>query len=856
MRSLYFFAYILVTVATLHGATSKELVNGAKEAMSNSLWDVAAMALQEASTFANLTQDDEAEIILLLAESLVRGNQPQQALLLLEKSAIRDLSRAKFWTGNALAGMGRFAEAVEVLLESTKPDSNPFADEAVFTAASLQLSLAKPEAALDTLRILDNSKSSQVRIQSIIRQVEILCDLERSEEARYLLPNSEDVPESLTPEYDFLRGLLALAENNPEIAESVFEDLLQNPTGQSVIRYTQAAIGRADALAKSGNSEAATQSLLNFIQEKPDSPMLDAIFRRIVEWFPEEFITMDHPTLNLLNDWIPRASATQSRLINGTSETALGAWPQRLPEANDLGVFATHARAIGLYRVKNPTAKLEARSLLNRIRYIAPDHFLASQALFQMARWELENDRTDEAFILFDTLRQTANSPILRGEAAFMDAVVASRRGDARLAKTLFEEAAENLQGEQQKTAYFNNAIARLQEDPSQVFLIQTDNLEEAAKLNRDLTLERALANPNPSEAKTALDKFLKANPEHTRAVEARLAIVDAAMASQPPDLGLARAQIDTLKNLGVTFSLEQSSSLALAELRLLDAMKQTEQAIETARGLIDRFPDSEEASDARLILGKTLYSAGNYNEARLILEKLATTESGTQRSQAAFLLAARSAALGATVQSREEALQLFDKTIAIEGPLKNLAILEKARLNIELNRLPTAVDSLKETYNTLPPDDLSRLPTGLLLAEAIYAQGGSNSTELEEALKIYDDLLEATKNRPAQFFRLQYLRGLALEKIPDPKDQKKTRLGEALAAYFSVLDRPIKPQPPEWEWFERSGFRALSLLENAERWQAAISIAEKIASFGGPRAEEAATRAKQLRLKHMIWEN
>ena len=56
--------------------------------------------------------------------------------------------------------------------------------------------------------------------------------------------------------------------------------------------------------------------------------------------------------------------------------------------------------------------------------------------------------------------------------------------------------------------------------------------------------------------------------------------------------------------------------------------------------------------------------------------------------------------------------------------------------------------------------------------------------------------------------------------------------------------------------WFERSGFRALSLLENASNWKAATSIAEKIASFGGPRAEEAATRPRQLRLKHHIWED
>ena len=59
---------------------------------------------------------------------------------------------------------------------------------------------------------------------------------------------------------------------------------------------------------------------------------------------------------------------------------------------------------------------------------------------------------------------------------------------------------------------------------------------------------------------------------------------------------------------------------------------------------------------------------------------------------------------------------------------------------------------------------------------------------------------------------------------------------------------------PSEWEYFERAGFRALALLEKAERWQAAISVAKKIASFGGPRAEEAAKYADELDLKYPVW--
>jgi hypothetical protein len=143
-----------------------------------------------------------------------------------------------------------------------------------------------------------------------------------------------------------------------------------------------------------------------------------------------------------------------------------------------------------------------------------------------------------------------------------------------------------------------------------------------------------------------------------------------------------------------------------------------------------------------------------------------------------------------------------------------------------------------------------------LLLAEAIYARGDSDPESLSEALEIYDSLLELSAGSPARYFRIQYLRGLTLEKLPKPDDISSTRIAEAREAYFSVIDRPADPPPAEWEWFERSGFRLLSILEAEEDWKAAISIAEKIASFGGPRAKEAATRARQLRLKHMVWED
>ena len=854
----------LAILALLHlpvGAeTADELIAAADRAMDSGLWDVATLKLESAISQTSLPAEQQAGALMMLAEGLVRGNQPDRALAILDDSLIRELPGSAFWRGQALAGKGRYSEAAENLAPLAREPEHPFRSEAAFTAASLLLSLSKTEEALEILSQLENSPDPEIANRSLLRQVEILIDNDRFEAARNLLPEPTSITEDLKPLATFLDGLLALAEGRPTDAELRFSSLLANPAKQSQIRYNQAALGKADSLAAQEKTDEATLSLLNFIVENPAAPLLEGMFRRIISWLPEKIISPDDPTLVRLAAWLPQTTPLGTGPLNNSSITGPATLPVLNREISDLAVFALHARAIALRRVDTPAARTESELLLRRLLLLAPRHFLAQRSLLLLGKWKMSDGDLQSASRIFHIVREKATAPPVRGEAAFLAAGIAYTDQNPSLAATLYQEAASNLDGENREAAELNSALARLNEDPTAEIVITGGDDENGAEvspqLKADLALERALLSETPIAARGALDTFLTTYPDHPRSAEARLAMAEAALASTPPDLSLARAQLDTLEASSNPVPAAQSPRLALVRLQISDLADEAERTVASARELVKTFPNTPEASKALLILGNSLFQTGDYNEARLTLERLASAEPGTQRSQAALLLAARSAALGATVQSRDEALELFDRAIANGGPLEPLARLEKARLNIDLNRLPTAIASLTEAYESAAPDDPARLPTGLLLAEAIYAQGNSDPENLGKALAIYSDLLSLTINNPAQYFRLQYLRGLTLEKIPHPEDPTTTRLGEALSAYFSVLDRPTNPPPPEWEWFERSGFRALSLLENAERWQAAVAIAEKIASFQGPRAEEATTRARQLRLKHMIWED
>ncbi len=833
-------------------ATRSQLGN---EALADGLWEVAEMHFRACLADPALTADQKPEIAIRLAESMVRAGNTTESLELLGQSFLGKNPETPFWKAMALAGQTRFAEAVGIFSTLLADPAAPHRQEAAFTEASLQLALRQPDSALDTLAKLIPESDAVATAKIQLYQVEILLDLDRLADARKTVPPKESIAPEDRPLAAFLEAQLSLKDAHPAEAEAAFQELVNHPQGQTLTRYHAAAIGLADAMQVQGDPQSAAQSLLAFLQDHPDSPVLEAIFKRILQWLPEKPTATD-PILEGLVQWItPSALPTLGPIATASSNNgaaAIAAWPSyREPnEGGDLLAFSLYTRAVGLHRQVTPEARAESRRLLNRLQIEYPAHLLANRALYQSARWLLDEGSVEQAFSLLDTLRATAKSPVLKGEAAFLEARTACLNGDPKMAIQLFDEAALSLAGPEARTARLQAAIARLRGgDLKGVTLIQQHGAPADKEFEADLELERALSATPPSAARSAIEAFLVRFPDHTRAPEARLAAVEIALSSPEPDLAYARNQLDLLTTAALP-----APRLALARLHLADLSKDSIATIATAQSLIDTYPADPAAAEASLTLGRNLFQTGSYNPARLVLEKLAATDTNPARAQTAWLLAARAAALGGTPQSKEEALILFDKAIESKGELAAVATLEKAGHLIDLYRLAEASVFLGKWIKTLPENDPLQLPAGLLLGEALYAQGSSNPASLVDALAVYDKLLAHTKNQPALLNRLQYLRGTTLEQLPDEKDPTKKREKQAFQAYHSVLETTTPPL--EWEYFERCGFRALALLEKAGRWPVAITVAKKIASFKGPRAEEAATRASQLQLKHMIWED
>ena len=843
---------LLVTQSALPGQDADLLMRKGDEALNSGLWEMAALHYNECLANTALEAAKKSQAAIRLAEAWIRDGKPAEALELLDQSFMAQHPETPFWRGQALAALGRFSDAVAILAPLTREPTAPFRREAVFTTASLELALGKPDAALTALSSIADSSDPALVAKARLHQVEILLDLGRAAEARETMPAESSIGAAEKPLATFLDANLLLAEDQPADAALKFQSLVDQAQGQSLRRHHAAVIGLADSLIATGATEAAADVLLNFIQEHPDTPQLEAMFKRLLDALPESPTPTD-PVLERLTQWIPPSEIPATGAIAISGNSAVSAWPG-LATPNELLAFSLYTRAIGLHRIGTPAAHHEARSLLMRLRLENPGHFLSSRALLLDAEWALEQGASDRAFHILEILRDTATSPLIQGEAAFLQARTAYQLGDRDKAIPLFEEAARSLSGDEANTALLNAAIVRLTESSAAATPILQSEAPENRTLATDLELERALSTADSGARRAAIEEFLIHHPDHPREAEARLAAADAALSGPSQDLSFARAQLET-----IAANPEKSKDLpparvALVRLRVEDLSQDSEAAIAAARSILEQFPGDPAAVEASLTLGRHLFLTGNYNDARLILEKLAASDTDPARAQAAWLLAARSAALVPTSQSQQEALILFDKAIASQGPISSLAKLEKARLMIDMNRLSEASGFLREWFDELPETDPLHLPAGLMLGEAIYAQGSVNPNSLSEALQVYDSLLVHAKEFPAVFNRIQYLRGRTLEQIPDETDPTLKREKQAFIAYYSVLETDAPPA--EWTYFELCGFRALALLEKAGRWPAAIACAKKIASFNGPRAKEAATRASQLQLKHMIWED
>jgi tetratricopeptide (TPR) repeat protein len=175
---------LLATQSALPGWDAGLRMRHGDEALAAGLWEMAALHFEECLTDPSLKRQDHARVAIRLAEAWIRDSKAAEALALLGESFVSGHPEAPFWKGQALAGLGRYGEAVDLLSQHFAQPGASWRSETAFTLVNLQLALEKPDAALEILHSLapgaENALSAKIRLHL----VEILLDLGRADEAR------------------------------------------------------------------------------------------------------------------------------------------------------------------------------------------------------------------------------------------------------------------------------------------------------------------------------------------------------------------------------------------------------------------------------------------------------------------------------------------------------------------------------------------------------------------------------------------------------------------------------------------------------------------------------------------------
>lgn len=837
---------------------------GAK-AMEDRLPDIAIRKFRETLENKRLKPGARAYASLALAEALVRsslseqgdGRQAADALEILDAKELAEIASVPIWKAEALASLGRYQDAAEALAQV--PKNHPLHSQAQLARARIQIALNQTEAGIATLNTLATSKKPGIRNTANLLAAEIHIGQGRFKLAEQSLDNINEQHPAAAKLKEYLRARLLLNNGEAAGAINLFQSLITAPDHLSERIFRACVLGLADAQAAGGQNDLAIATLSQYIAEHADSALLQPFFKRLAQLLPEE-VPLDNPTLAKLREWSHETPLPENPLTpSGSSAAAL---PLQLPAADtqdDRSTLSLYYRAKLLARSAKPDHHVRALALLARLRAIQPSrHFtpnelylqLNSASLLDTAYLHLKQNHPQRATFTLGVMEEVAFSPRLKDQASFLRGLLLAKESRYDDALAAFNFARLSASSDIASAASINAGVMSLLASNLTTFEKIAHSHRKQQHIRTSLALERALwkCSVGNLSGRNDLDAFILAHENHPRENEARLALAAACVDISPPDTILAKAQLDVVSPR-LTTEPDQYTITRIG-IRAEELEQQWTAAANLAGEFVRRFKDSPHLAAIMLKQGEALYHNEDFNKSRRVFQEIAKQFPESPYRPFADFYAAMAARLGGTTQSREECIGMFQALIDSKHSLAPEARIQQGRVLIDLRRYEEAEKTLAPLQQS---DDQSvRRDAGVLLADCFHRQGSTDPAKYKKAVSIYKQLLDQKDLPRAWLNRLHFLRGQTYESMQ--------LRGKALDSYLDVIlranvGRPGADQEEEWLWFYRCGFKALAMLEADRRWEAAVNLARRIASFKGPRAEEAAKRAINLAKTHMIWE-
>jgi len=803
--------------ATKLQVTEQEFYELALEALRDEIPAVAAVKLARAYPDSAATFGEGGRRLIgeRLIECLIRAGRHAEALVRCEDPALADLPTLRFWQGLALAGAGRASESVETLKAAASDPANPLATQAALSCVSILVQERQASDALLILASLPAEASPYLTQTALLRRADIHLTLNQPAEAARIAKELD--PKALDPalalKLRFLLAKISLAQGTPEAAVAALPALIEETRTGDQGLHDAARVLLAHCLGRLNRREDAVTALVEFVGQKPESPLLGEAFFQLERL---GFFTESPPVVEI---WAESTAPSLAALALVYRSSALA----------------------------GPDGLTGLRSFLQRY----PSHPLIPLATLTLAQ-RVHKDTPQETVRLLETLRDRPLRPEERRYANDLAGRARFMQGDYTLASTSFLAAG----GDSATVAdLYNATVAAFHSRDTVLYeerLADVVGLPQGKDLAAGLELERGLflaAGKHP-EALTALKDFIRDHPNHPRVLEAGLAVAEFHLLEFPPRAIAARRQLESLRSAQLSPSLKEQADYVAFWIEI--ASENPEAAARAGEQFLVVWPASSRRIEMLLKLGELYYNADDFPQARAKFETLYREDPSGPHAETALFFAARSAM---SAQDSKQAIALWAEVIDRKGALAMESRRQQALSLLREGNPDNAIrvlDSILRSPEAIPAD--LRLAALLNRGQAYLEkskQVPSAQEPLVAAVAAFDEIIDAAGTDRIWRNQAMVFKAKCMELLND-SDQ-------ALEIYFDVVARvPTEgigaDQVPEYAWYYRAGFAAIALLQEQQNWRAAANIADRLGLTRGSRAVEAAELANRIRLQHFLW--
>lgn len=767
------------------------------EAMSALEEGILPVAIQKLEVYLaqGIQGAERQETLLKLGEAFLEANEPEKALKALEMVSGEKAQRL---SARALVSLGRWEQ---VLLQVKGQQLN--VEGALIEADALNALGRRSEAIALLERAVVLPQNEAVRLRLIDLYLEAGENAKcRQQLAQFIAKNSTQAQLK-----QYAQARLGLATGDNDLALGLFSEL--KAQGFSIDLRSGSTFGLAQALLEMGRIEAAKETVEAFIAEHAESAYLTAAFKLL-----------------------------DSIYEHGENAAALEKWA-----ANETGERTVQAQFYNARAMLRDGKTERAEKALTQFMQAHPEHALSVEAGLLLS----DMVAGASAPQVLEAAMRAALTPDALGRVEMAIGVAHFRDQEFVLAANAFRSAAKHSSQLWEKATYAS-ALAWLNQGKEEKFSEKFKalaNRHPESPFIGDLVLAEGLqqARTGDERASDSLKGFLQKYPQHPRRSDALLALAERsyfaenfAQASQ-----YLRASSQSAPEAATA---EQADYLGIF---LADQAGDHKKALTLGEAFIQSHPLSKLIPEVRMKLAQIHFKNGDFARAETEFALLANENPESPLREAALFLAGQSALRSMGAGAIDRALDLFDETAKLNGPLRLNAREAQAIGQLRLGKEKEALIIYDSILGAEPELEL-RASVLCGKGNVLVSMAGKDPKILEQAAAVYGELAATPDLRSYWRNQALYKMGKALE------NQEKH--AEAITAFYDVLNLQAAPgQEPEFFWFYKAGFDAARLLEEQKQWQAAIGIYQKLADVDGPRAHEAKVRINQLRLEHFIWE-